>query len=220
MKKYVIWDMDGVLVDTGPFHLRAWLRFWGEIGRPFTIADFRRTFGRRNDTIIPEFLGQALTADEVQVLSRRKEEYFREEIAGNVGALPGALELLAYLGSAGYVQALASSAPRENIEFVLRALSVRDRFKAVVAAEDVHEGKPDPEIFLLAAQLIAAMPRQCVVLEDSIAGVQAAKAAGMACIATLTTSHRDELVGADLILPDLTLLTVGTVDGLVRTREG
>lgn len=219
MKSAVIWDMDGVLVDTGHYHLRAWLRFWRELAVPFDEGDFQRTFGQRNDIVIPAYLRRETAKEEVAELSRRKELYFREEIGDDISLMDGVLDLLDALAAARVAQALATSAPGVNVEFILDRLNICDRFGAVVVAEDVRNGKPDPEIFLLAARKVDVEPHRCVVFEDSIAGVTAAKAAGMACLATLATCTKGELSAADLVVPELTTVTPHTVRELLQRHS-
>ena len=216
MKKAVIWDMDGVLVDTGPYHLRAWMRFWHELGVPYEPPDFWRTFGQRNDILIPAVLNRPITPAEVAELAQRKERYFREEIGDNVSAMPGTLDLLDSLAANGFRQALATSAPAVNANFLLDRLGIREKFQAVVMGQDVTRGKPNPDIFLFAADRLQVEPTRCVVFEDSIAGVTAAKAAGMVCVATLSTSTGEQLAAADLIVPDLRAVTPAMVDELLR----
>lgn len=198
----VLWDLDGVLVDTAEFHFQAWQALLASLGRQLSEAEFRRTFGLRNDTILRNLLGD-LRQEETEELSERKEALFRERARGRIAALPGALDLLRRLQRRGKKMALVSSTPRENLELVLGELDVKDAFQALVAAEDVERGKPDPEGFLLAARLLGVEPRRCVVLEDATGGVEAAKRAEMRCIAVATTRPREALEQADLVVSSL-----------------
>lgn len=202
MAEAVLWDLDGVLVDTAEFHFEAWQALLGPLGQEMSEEEFRRTFGLRNDTILRDLLGD-LPREEIARLSDEKEALFRERARGRIGALPGALDLLHRLGQKGKKTALVSSTPRENLKLVLGELGVGDSFGAIVAAEDVERGKPDPEGFLLAARRLEVEPRDCVVLEDAAGGVEAAKRAGMRCIGVTTTRPREALEQADLVVGSL-----------------
>ena len=209
MSRAVLWDLDGVLVDTTAFHLQAWREFMGELGRPLSEQDFRRTFGLRNDAILKELLGDLAPA-EVERLSRRKEELFRERAKGRITPVPGAVELARRLERQGTRMGLVSSTPRENIHLVLGSLGLMDLFSAVVAEEDVRAGKPDPEGFLLGAERLGVSPQDCVVIEDAPGGVEAAGRAGMRCVGLATTRPREALAEADLVVDSLTEAALAT----------
>lgn len=198
----VLWDLDGVLVDSAPFHFQAWRELFASLGREFSEADFRRTFGLRNDAILHDVLGD-LPPAEIERLGKRKEELFRQAARGNITALPGALALLRLLRERGFRLALVSSTPHANIELVLRSLGVEASFDAIVGEEDVSRGKPDPEGFLLAAERLGVPPEECVVIEDAPAGVEAAKRAGMRCVGVHRGRPREALAQADLVVESL-----------------
>lgn len=201
--KAVIWDLDGVIADTGPFHLGAWQQLAEEMGRPFTAEDFRRVFGLKNSDVIRKALAPDISADQVEALAERKEEIFRARVEGNIKPLPGVLPLLHALKENGFGLALASSTVPENIKLLLSALSIEQLFDCLVSGQDVGRGKPDPEGFLLAAKKLGVQPRCCVIIEDAIDGVRAAKAAGMKCIAVANTHPRETLAAADLTVESL-----------------
>jgi beta-phosphoglucomutase family hydrolase len=201
--KAVIWDLDGVIADTGRFHLSAWLQLAEEMGRPFNAEYFWRIFGVRNSDIIREVLAPDISAEEVEALAERKEEIFRARVKGNIRPLPGVLPLLHSLKGNGFSLALASSTPPENIKLLLSSLGIEQLFDCLVSGHDVSRGKPDPEVFLLAAKKLGVEPRCCVIIEDAIGGVRAAKAAGMKCIAVANTHTRETLAAADLIVDSL-----------------
>ena len=203
MSRAVLWDLDGVLVDTTAFHFQAWREFMGELGRPLSEQDFRRTFGLRNDAILKELLGDIAPA-EVERLSRRKEELFRERAKGRITPVPGAVELARRLERRGTRMGLVSSTPRENIELIVGELGLEGFFQAIVAAEDTERGKPDPEGFLLGAERLGVSPQDCVVIEDAPGGVEAARRAGMRCVGLATTRPREALAEADLVVDSLT----------------
>ena len=198
----VLWDLDGVLVDSGPFHFQAWRELMASVGRELSEADFRRTFGMRNDTVLRDLLGE-LPPAEVERLAVRKEELFRRAARGNIVALPGALALLRLLRERGFRLAVVSSAPYANIELMLRSLGVEADFEVVVAGEDVTRGKPNPEGFLLAAERLGVKPAECVVIEDAQAGVEAAKRGGMRCVGVCHDRPREALAKADLVVEGL-----------------
>ena len=178
----VIWDVDGTLVDTAEMHFRAWAKMSAEMGRPFTRDDFTATFGRRNPEIIRFLFRQEFTDTEVIDIGERKEAYYRSEAETGVTLLPGVRELLDGLQARGARQAVGSSAPRGNLDLILRITESRRYFDAVVGMEDTQRGKPDPQVFLAAAAKLGVPPSQCIVLEDAVAGVEAAKAGGMKLI--------------------------------------
>src|ERR1700676_3064052 len=177
----VIWDLDGVIIDSAEEHRLAWQRLAREEGIPFSDEDFWATFGKRNDDIFAFHWG-SLPPNQVKILADRKENYFRDLIRKTAAPLPGSLELMRGFHEAGFQQALASSAPIENIQLISDALGLERYLTALVSGETVPHGKPAPDIFLKAAQALDVKPQYCLVIEDAVAGVQAAHAAGMRCI--------------------------------------
>lgn len=198
----VLWDLDGVLVDSAPYHYRAFRQLLAERGRELGEDEFLRLLGLRNDAILRALLGE-LPWGEARALAARKEELFRQRIAGRVRALPGAEALVRRLTEAGMRQAIVSSTPRANIELILSSLGLRNAFDAIVGEEDAAKGKPDPEGFLVASRRLGVAPEACVVLEDAPEGVAAAKAAGMRAVAVATTRPRERLAQADLVVARL-----------------
>jgi beta-phosphoglucomutase len=211
----VIWDVDGTLVDTAELHFAAWERLAASIGKPFTRADFAATFGKRNPEIIRQLFGTAYADDAIDDLGFRKEEFYRAAARRGVDLLPGARSLLEGLHAAGVRQAIGSSAPLANLDLILALTDTRRFFDAIVSAEDTQRGKPDPQVFLVAADKVGVPPARCVVMEDAVAGVQAAKAAGMKCVAVRFVGHHpaDALAaaGADLVVPSLEQVDVPAV---------
>jgi beta-phosphoglucomutase len=186
----VIFDMDGVLVDTYRAHYRSWLDIAEPEGIHFSEADFALTFGRTSREIIAHYWGNG-RYDNAQMaeLDGRKEAAFRRRIETDFPAMPGVDELLRSLDQAGFRLAVGSSAPPENVEMVLDKLGARGLFGAVVTGEDVTRGKPDPQVFLIAAERLGIGPGRCAVIEDAPAGVAAANAAGMASVGLLSTGR-------------------------------
>ena len=172
----VIWDLDGVIIDSAAEDRLAWQRLAREEGIPFSDEDFWATFGKRNNDIFAIHWG-SLPSEQVQMLADRKENYFRDLIRKTATPLPGSLELMRGLHEAGFRQALASSAPIENIRLISDALGLERYLTALVSGETVPHGKPAPDIFLKAAQALIIEPPHCLVIEDAVAGVQAAHAA-------------------------------------------
>lgn len=196
----VICDWDGVIVDSSAPHEASWKAVASEAGCLFPDEAFKRGFGMKNQAIIGELLRWTEDPKLIQRWSRRKEELYREMVRRNgLGFVPGARELLAALKGRGVPCAIASSTPLPNITCVLDALGVRPYFQATVTSEDVSRGKPDPQVFLLAAQRLGMPPARCVVLEDAPVGIQAARAAGMRAVAFTTTHPAEWLSGADLV---------------------
>lgn len=206
----VIWDMDGVIIDSAQEHRQAWQRLAQEEGVRFTDADFWATFGRRNNDIITLMWG-TLPPERLQELADRKEDYFRALIRTTAAPLPGSIELLRGLHEAGFLQALASSAPVENVQLISEVLGLGQYLTALVSGETVPQGKPAPDIFLKAAGELDMDPAQCLVIEDAVAGVQAAHAAGMRCIAVAGNRDLPGLHEAELMVKSLTEVDVARV---------
>jgi beta-phosphoglucomutase len=199
----VLWDLDGTLADTEQAHFVAWQMLCREFQRELTWEQFKPTFGLGNPDILHLLLGPDLSTEEIQALSERKEALFREETGGVIEPMPGARVLAEHLHGIGIPQAIGSSAPVENIAFMLRGLGMEALFAATVSRWEVPRGKPAPDIFLRAAEKLGVPSRQCVVLEDAPAGVEAAHAAGMRCIALVSTWPESALQHADLLVRDL-----------------
>jgi HAD superfamily hydrolase (TIGR01509 family) len=216
----VIWDMDGVLVDTGEWHYQSWVQALAPLSIPYSRDQFRDTFGMNNRATLTHVMGRAPSDAELETVSERKETLFRAGIAGQAVLLPGVLTLLQGLQAAGFRQAIASSAPPENIDTLVDSLHIRPYFAAIIPGSDLP-AKPDPAIFLKAAQAVGLPPGCCVVVEDSIAGVGGAKRAGMGCIAVTNTNPAPRLVGADLIVSSLEQVDVPAFLALLaELRQG
>lgn len=202
MTDAVLWDLDGVLADTAPYHFQAWRELFRRHGREISEADFVRTFGLRNAAILRDILGD-LPEARAQELARAKEELFRSEIRRGMRANPGALPLLERLHATGKNMAIVSSAPRQNVETILDGLGARRYFNTLIAEEDAPRGKPDPQGYLLAAERLGVPPERCVVIEDAPGGVEAAKRAGMRCIGLAAGRPPETLRDADLVVESL-----------------
>jgi len=202
-QKYaVLWDMDGVLVDTGEFHFRSWKKTLEELSIPFNKEDFRKTFGMNNTGILEWVLERKPDPVEVSRVSDQKESLFREFVKGKAEPLPGVLSWLKQFQAWGLKQAITSSAPPENIEFLVAELNIKEYFDEIVSGFDMP-GKPNPDIFLKEADSIRIQPENCIVVEDAIAGVEGAKRATMKCIAVTTTNPASALQNADFVINNL-----------------
>ena len=219
----IIWDMDGTLVDTAELHFAAWAAVCRENNRDFTRAEFAATFGRRNPEIVHYLFGDRFEEADVARLGDRKEVLYRAVAAKGVELLPGVRPLLEGLHQTGAKQAIGSSAPRANLQLILQLTGIAPLLDAVVSMEDTDRGKPDPQVFLVAAQELGLPPSRCVVVEDAVAGVQAAKAGGMKCIAMRFVGHHPEAklreAGADRVVKSLQEVTVADVLAMVGVDE-
>lgn len=211
----LIWDLDGVIADTASFHFRAWQHVAETRNISFTEDDFRQTFGKRNPEIIAEKFGDDISPQEAERIAGTKEAVFRRIAKQSIKPFPGVLNLLLSIRSAGWSTAIASSTPPENIALIADSLEITGLFDAVVSSTDVDRGKPDPECFLLAAERLGVAPDNCVVIEDAVAGVQAAKRAGMQCIAVTNTHPAQKLAEADKVVNSLEEITAETVASLL-----
>jgi len=191
-----------VLVDTGDFHFSAWKQTFEQLGIPFDKEDFRETFGMNNVGILEWVYGRKLESEEISRISDKKETLFRELIKGKAELLPGVLNWLRQFQAWGIKQAITSSAPPKNIEVLVAELKIEDFFDAIVSGFDLP-GKPNPDVFLKAANTLQMHPKNCIVIEDAIAGVEGAKRAEMKCIAVTTTNPAGKLAKADYIVEHL-----------------
>lgn len=209
----VIWDMDGVLVDTAEFHYQSWHETLADVGITYDRDTFRHTFGKNNETILREVMGNRYNPAEALDIGDSKEARFRELIRGQATLLPGVRELLEALQAAGIPQAIGSSAPMANIEALAGALGLEPFFGAMVSAAEMP-GKPDPAVFLEAAKRLNVEPARCVVVEDAIAGVEAAHRAGMRCTAVTNTHPAGALAAAELVVDSLSEVTLARLEAL------
>ncbi|MGC2322195.1 MAG: HAD family phosphatase [Terriglobales bacterium] len=211
----VLWDMDGTLIDSEEQHWISWRNTLAKEGIVITREQFLATFGQRNDSIIPQLLGAAATPERIERISEAKEELYRHLIRRDgISPLPGVASWLHRLHKQGWLQAIASAAPRANIDAVLEALSATHIFQGVVSAEDVQKGKPDPEVYLKAASRVEASPENCIVVEDAAAGIEGARRAGMRSIGV---SHDGQHLPADVVVQSLALLDSDAFETLLQT---
>jgi HAD superfamily hydrolase (TIGR01509 family) len=209
----VLWDLDGTLLDSAAYHRRAWRETMTAVGRPISEADFAATFGLRNDTILRHWLGPDLPSARSDEIAEAKERRYRELVrTEGVVLLPGVAAWLARLRDGGWRQALATSAPQVNVAAILAALGIAAFFAAIVQAEDVSAGKPDPQVYLLAAARAGVTAPRCIVVEDAAAGIEGARRAGMRSIG-VGPGHA--ALAADLRVRSLDLLPADAFETLL-----
>ena len=219
-RRAVIFDMDGVLIDSYHAHLEAWQRMGEKLGRPITEEAFVPTFGRVNREIFHHLWGDAFSDDEIARWGDWKEVAYREVILKRFPGMDGAVDLLDALKAAGFALAIGSSGPPENVAAALVGLGRVTLFDAIVNGREVTHGKPHPEVFLKAAERLDLEPRVCAVVEDSLAGLEAAVRAGMTPIALTGTFPREQLAEkAALVVDSLRELMPEIIARLIDVRK-
>ncbi len=207
--------MDGTLADSSEYHWLSWQEVLTAEGVQVTHADFLATFGRRNAEILRVWIGPDVEPERAARIGDAKEVAYRALLrAGGVEPLPGAAEWVTALREQGWRQAVASSAPRANIEVMLEVLGFTGLIDAFLGAEDVLRGKPEPDVFLNAAARLGVVPARCVVVEDAAAGIEAGRRGGMA---TIGVGH-GKVDAADLVVRSLTELGPGAFASLLGDR--
>lgn len=215
-----IFDLDGTLFDTFEEHFDSWGQVCAEHGVALTPAQFAWSFGRRNEEIIPALWKEAglppPSGAALHAIAERKEELFRDRFVTRPRIMRGAPELLTALRAVGWKLGAGSSAPPANVEAFLAALSRGSAFDRCVSGADVTHGKPHPEVFLKAAERLQVPPSACIVFEDAPPGVEAARRAGMRCVAIVSRGRtRAELADADLLIDDFFAVTPESLDALL-----
>lgn len=205
----VIFDLDGVIIDSASAHLESWRRLAGKYRLDVGQRQFSDTFGRRNHDIIPLLWGRAPSQEQVERLSDEKEAVYRDLVRGRIAsiAMPGAVSLIRDCHASGLRLAIGSSTPPENVELALSELGLTDCFRVRITSRDVTRGKPAPDVFLAAAEGIGVAPRECAVIEDAPAGIEAAIAAGCAAVGLTSHHSREHLIRAHLVVESLSELS-------------
>jgi HAD superfamily hydrolase (TIGR01509 family) len=198
--------MDGVLVDTSQLHFETWERVLNQHGIPFDRQKFHLIYGLKNRDLLPLLASRPVEPDWIEWIANQKEMAFRQSLS-NLQPLPGVVDWLQRFKVWGWKQAVASSAPPENVEDLVDVLCIRDYFDALVTPGDLP-GKPDPAVFLKASRQLEIPADDCIVIEDSIPGIEAAIAAGMRCIAVTTTNPPEALTRADIIVETMQQLSL------------
>ncbi len=210
--KGAIFDMDGVLVDNRDAHIHAFGIFTRRHGFDVTYDELMAIFGTTNEYLMPIILKNPdLSPAQIKAYGDEKEEIYRQVYADTIGPTPGLVPLLKGLKGKGVKLAVGSSGMIENVDFVLDKCGIREFFDVIVNGGMVTKGKPDPEIFSLAAELLELPPHEVVVFEDSFHGIEAARRAGMKVVALSTTFAPDQHTDFDLLIPDFTGLGAQTV---------
>ena len=209
-----IFDMDGVLIDSGAHHRKAWGALLEELGVEPTQRDFWRvTIGRPAEEALPLVLGRRLGPDEARRLARRKRDLYAAYATEGLLSVPGVTSFVDSLARLGVSRAVGTSASRGDALSLLESVGLRRYFHVIVTADDVRLGKPDPEVYLESARRLGAQPSACVVFEDSVVGVQAARRAGMRVVGVTTAHAAAELeeAGAEMAIGDFEGLEWSTV---------
>ena len=214
----VVWDMDGVIVDSAEAHNASWAAMAQEFGVPYDgEKDFRSIFGRHNTEIINS-MWNVTDAGRVGLMTESKERHFRRA-APTLRPLSGVLDLMASLQKAGWRQAIGSSAPMENIRLLVEATGIASYIEAIASGDDVSQGKPDPQVFLIAFERLGVHPQDGVVIEDAPAGIQAGVRAGAATLGVTNTQTEDTLkkAGAQRVVESLAEVAVEDMERLVES---
>ena len=210
-----IFDWDGVVIDSSAHHEKSWELLAAETGRTLPLGHFKRGFGKKNQLIIPEILAWSDNPEEIERLGNRKEELYRQLVGeGEMAVLPGSRELLAALKDASIPRAVGSSTSRTNLEAIFASTGLGEFFDVVVSGDDVINGKPAPDVFLMAAQLLGIPSERCVVFEDALFGIEAARRAGMKVVAVATTNSLELLGHADRAVQTLAEISIEELQSL------
>lgn len=220
MKQFAaIFDMDGVIAHTNPYHAEAFKAFFIKHQVDFSDEDFvQHMYGKHNSYIMSHFFGRKIEGSELLVLEEEKEGLFREIYKEQVTPVAGYLEFLKSLKQMGFATGVATSAPRANMELIVGKLGLDSMMESIMASEDVTRHKPDPEIYLRSAEQLNVHPHQCVVFEDSYSGITAGLNAGAKVIGVLTSHRIDELPECHHYIKDYNDLSVDLVRDLILDR--
>ena len=219
MKHAFIFDMDGVIAHTNPYHTEAFKQFFDKYNVTYTLEEFEdHMYGKHNDYIMRHFFKRHLDDAEVRQLSEEKEALFREIYAVHVTPIAGLPVFLDALKTQGYRLGVATSAPRANLDFIIDKLSLRTHMDATLSSEDVSAHKPDPSIYLKSAGMLDVKPVNCVVFEDSHSGITAARNAGTKVVGVLSSHTADELPPCDRYIRDYREIDIHDVDRLINRQ--
>jgi len=207
----VIFDMDGVLADTGPIHYESWVKLAKQIRVKFSKKIFNLTFGQQSVSITRELVGPKIKQEVVEKWANLKERYYREMVKDKLNPLPGALVLIKELHARNFKLAIGSSGPPENVDLLLSTLKIKNYFDVIITAAEVKNGKPAPDVFLIAAEKLNIKADNCLVIEDAPVGITAARKAGMKVIALRTTHCNVELLDADMVVQDLIYININDI---------
>lgn len=216
----VIFDIDGTLIDNNSYHIKAWQQFYKERNRTLTEEEYKEHFnGKTNTDVLAHVFKNPLSAEETDRYTSEKEDLYRKLYAPHIAPVKGLLNLLQQIDSAGIPMAIATSGIKVNIDYMFNHIPIEHYFKTVIYSKHIKKGKPDPEIYFLTAEKLSILPANCVVFEDSVAGVQSAKLAGMKVIAITTTHAKEELTLADKIITDYEEISLRDIYALLRVKD-
>ncbi|WP_269234449.1 HAD family hydrolase [Flavobacterium flavigenum] len=215
----VIFDMDGVICHTNPHHVVAFEAFFDKYQIPYTQEEFEEhMYGKHNGYIMTHFFKRSVAGEELAKLEFEKEAMFREIYKDKVETIPHYLKFLKELKSHGFKTAVATSAPRANLDLIITALQIKDKMDSMLSSEDVKHHKPDPEVYLKSAALVDVSPADCVVFEDSFSGASAAINAGMKVVGVLSTHTKEQLPPCDFYINDYSEINVDKVLELLNSN--
>lgn len=219
-----LFDMDGVLVNSNPFHIKKWMEYLDERHVPYVAEEVpKQILGLHNDDAFRAYFGDSMSPEELREAGEAIEARFRDVFRPHAKPLPGVVRLLGELRAQGIPMAVASSGIRSNVEFMVDVLNIQPYFQFLITGDDVRAHKPDPEIYLAAARKLGADPAVCLGFEDSFAGVGAVKNAGMKCIAIASTFPADDLrrsTAADLVVSGFGAVTLAVIRELFVNNHG
>jgi beta-phosphoglucomutase len=213
----IIFDMEGTLTDNNPYHIMAWQEFYKGLGRELTMEHYKTNMnGKANREIFEDIFSRKLTPQELADYTDQKESLYRKLYEPHIEPISGLMDLLQSVSSEDITMAVATSGLPVNIQFAFDRLSMRHYFEVVVDSTYITKGKPNPESYLKAAELVKADPAKCVAFEDAIAGIKAAKSAGMKVVALSTTHAREDLGEVDLVINDYRDITLTQIESLLN----
>ncbi|MFW5820969.1 MAG: HAD family hydrolase [Bacteroidota bacterium] len=215
MKKALIFDMDGVVVNNDRYHYLAWKEFAEKHGKKLSFEEVKSWFGSTNISILIDFFDRELSPDDIKKYSAEKEKIYRDIYSPHIKPIKGLKGLLEAASGDGFVIGLATSAPPENVEFVLERTKLRKYFTEITDDSQISRGKPDPEIFITTAGKLGIDPSRSIVFEDSFYGIEAGKKAGMKVVAVASTHQPDKLKHADRVIINFSEIDLEELDILM-----
>ncbi len=205
----VVFDMDGVLIDSNPYHKKSLKQFAHKYGYDLNEDELRaKIYGRQNKEWIPRLFEREMTLAEIEEYAVEKESLFQKIFKKDVAPVAGLIPFLEVLKQENIPRAIATSAPRMNVDFVFEHTPIGNYFGLVLDDSHIKRGKPDPEAYLKATELLGFEPEECVVFEDSLSGVESARNAGCRVIAVGTTHEEEEFGRIDMFIRDFRNITL------------
>ena len=216
----VIFDMDGVICHTNPHHAKAFETFFNKYQIPHSEQEFEEhMYGKHNGYIMTHFFKRPITGEELIRLEDEKEGMFREVYKDKVETIPHYLDFLSELKSRGFKTAVATSAPRANLDLIANVLKLDEKMDSMMSSEDVKQHKPNPEVYLKSAERVGVSPSDCVVFEDSFSGVTAGLNAGMKVVGVLSTHTKEQLPPCDFYINDYSEVSVDKIKELLNSNK-